>query len=191
MEEFSVLHEEVKEGSGEKKSVRGESLRIFMDFLEKEDPGRKDGKNGQFAGLQRFGDDQGTAIWTVLTNKKEIEDAIQKRTKQFEEEEERTKNERNRQQNETHEEILETEEVPTLTSEEMNTNQTRNTPKDMVTEEVDTRNNVVASEEIVELTKAAKEATASAKEATAAAKEATAAAKDIANAGGKACCAIM
>eukprot|EP00985_Skeletonema_marinoi_P011237 scaffold5328_cov198-Skeletonema_marinoi.AAC.1 len=52
VEEFSVLHEEAKEGSGEKKSVRGESLRIFMDFLEKKDPGRKDGKNGQFAGLR-------------------------------------------------------------------------------------------------------------------------------------------
>eukprot|EP00984_Skeletonema_dohrnii_P009005 scaffold3377_cov69-Skeletonema_dohrnii-CCMP3373.AAC.1 len=189
VEEFSVLHEEVKEGSGEKKSVRGESLRIFMDFLEKEDPGLKDGKNGHFAGLQRFGDDQGTALWTVLTNKKEIEDALQERTKQFEEEEERTQNERNRQQNETHEEILETEEVPTLTSEEMNTNQTTNTP---ISVEIDTRNNVVASEEIVELTKAAKETTASAKEAIAAAKEATAAAT-AATAAAKeaACCTIL
>ena len=214
VEEFSVLHEEVKKGSEEKKSVRGASLRIFMDFLEKEDPGRKDGKNGQFAGLQRIGDDQGTALWTMLTDQAAIESALQKRTKQFEEEEERTQNERNRQQNETHEQILETEEVPTLTSEEMNTNQTRNTPKDMVTEEVDTRNNVVASEEIVELTKAAKEATASAKEATASAKEATASAKEAtaaakeatasakeatapakeavsASSAGKACCAIM
>ncbi|KAK1747210.1 serine/threonine-protein kinase [Skeletonema marinoi] len=96
VEEFSVLHEEVKEGSGEKKSVRGESLRIFMDFLEKEDPGRKDGKNGQFAGLQRFGNpEDGSALWTMLTDQADIEDALKKRAKQFEEEEERTQNEHN------------------------------------------------------------------------------------------------
>jgi len=208
VEDFSVVHEEVKGGSEEEKSVRGASLRDFVDFLEKEDPGRRDGKNGSFAGLQRIGDpEQGTALWTMLTDQAAIESALKERANQRKEEE-RTHNEHNRQQNETREEISETEEVPTLTSDEMNTNQTRNTPKDMVTEEVGTMNNVVASEEILELTKAAKEATASAKEATASAKEATAAAKEAtaavkdvataaakeavsASSAGKACCAIM
>eukprot|EP00984_Skeletonema_dohrnii_P011657 scaffold4673_cov82-Skeletonema_dohrnii-CCMP3373.AAC.2 len=153
VEEFSVLHEEVKEGSGEKKSVRGASLRIFMDFLEKKILVAKTAKTANLL----------VCSASVM---------IRERTKQFEEEEERTQNERNRQQNETRKEILETEEVPTLTSEEMNTNQTRNTP---ISEEAGTRNNLVASEEIVELTKAAKEATAAAKEATAAANAAASA----------------
>mmetsp|Transcript_27114 Transcript_27114/g.45937 ORF Transcript_27114/g.45937 Transcript_27114/m.45937 type:complete len:1130 (-) Transcript_27114:1998-5387(-) len=93
VEEFSAVHEEVKKGSEEKKSVRGASLRIFMDFLEKEDPGRKDGKNGQFAGLQRIGDpDQGTALWTMLTDQAAIESALKERANQRKEEE-RTQNE--------------------------------------------------------------------------------------------------
>ena len=199
--EFSVLHEEVKEGSGEKKSVRGKSLRTFVDFLKEKDPGLKVGKTGHFAGLQIIGDpEEGTAVWTMLTDPGDIESALKERAKQRREEQ-CTQNEHNRQQKEAQEQISETEEVPSMTTKETSTNQTRNTPKDMVTEEVDTRNNVVASEEIVELTKAAKEATASAKEATAAAKEATAAVKDVAiaaakeavsaSSAGKACCAIM
>ncbi|KAK1747165.1 serine/threonine-protein kinase [Skeletonema marinoi] len=144
VEEFSVLHEEVKEGSGEKKSVRGESLRIFMDFLDKEDPGLKVGKTGHFAGLQRFGDDQGTALWTVLTNKKEIENKLQERTKQYEEEEERTQNERNRQEEmtesmvvtkeDTNEEISEVVDLPAVSSNGRSIDGSRDTSKAMATE---------------------------------------------------------
>eukprot|EP00984_Skeletonema_dohrnii_P005207 scaffold1824_cov104-Skeletonema_dohrnii-CCMP3373.AAC.7 len=194
VEEFSVLHEEVKgEGSSEEnKSVRGASLRDFVDFLEKEDPGRN------FAGLNRIGDpEEGTALWTMLTDPGDIDRKLEERRRQRKEEDQRAHNVLNRKtakkdielEEENNERISDVESV--MISKETKTNQIRNTPKDIVTGEVGTRNIVVASEEIVELTKAAKEATASAKEATAAAKEATAAAKDIANAAGKACCAIM
>jgi len=167
VEEFSAVHEEVKKGSEEKKSVRGASLREFMDFLEKEDPGRKDGKTGQFAGLQRIGDpDQGTALWTMLTDPGDIKSALKKRAKQYEEEE-RTQNEHNQHgkmakvkvvtQEETNEETSGTEEVHEFA--ELN----------------DTRNAVAASKEIDELIRAAKEATASLEEATAAANAAASA----------------
>jgi len=65
----------------------GASLRYFMDFLNEHDPGLKDGKPGDFAGLQRIGDpEDGTALWTALTDQADIENALKKRTKQREEE---------------------------------------------------------------------------------------------------------
>eukprot|EP00984_Skeletonema_dohrnii_P009097 scaffold3440_cov204-Skeletonema_dohrnii-CCMP3373.AAC.1 len=71
----------------EKRSVRGASLRYFMDFLNKNDPGLKDGKRGDFAGLQRVCDpEDGTALWTTLTDQSDIENALKERTKQREEE---------------------------------------------------------------------------------------------------------
>eukprot|EP00984_Skeletonema_dohrnii_P026510 scaffold15874_cov77-Skeletonema_dohrnii-CCMP3373.AAC.5 len=88
VQEFGVVHEEV-EGGGteEKKSVRGASLRDFVDFLKKNDPGLKDGKSGDFAGLQRIGDpEDGTALWTILTDPVDIESALKERAKQREEE---------------------------------------------------------------------------------------------------------
>ncbi|KAK1745632.1 serine/threonine-protein kinase [Skeletonema marinoi] len=88
VEDFSVVHQEVKGGFEEEKSVRGASLRTFVDFLEKEDPGRKDGKTGQFAGLQRIGDpEDGTALWTLLTDPADIEKALKERANQRKEEE--------------------------------------------------------------------------------------------------------
>jgi len=87
VEEFGVVHEEVEGGTEEKKSVRGASLRAFVDFLKKNDPGLSDGNSGDFAGLQRIGDpEDGTALWTALTDQADIENALKKRTKQREEE---------------------------------------------------------------------------------------------------------
>ena len=38
----------------------------------------KDGKSGDFAGLQRIGDpEDGTALWTALTDREEIEKALE------------------------------------------------------------------------------------------------------------------
>ena len=65
MEQFGVVHAEVKGGTKEKKSVRGASLREFVDFMKKHDPGLKDGKSGHFAGLQRIGDPE-TALRSGL-----------------------------------------------------------------------------------------------------------------------------
>eukprot|EP00985_Skeletonema_marinoi_P010385 scaffold4881_cov201-Skeletonema_marinoi.AAC.2 len=167
VEDFSVVHEEVKGGSEEEKSVRGASLRTFVDFLNEKDPGRKDGKTGHYAGLRRIGDpDQGTALWTMLTDPGDIKSALKERAKQYEEEE-RTQNEHNQHgkmakvkvatQEETNEETSGTEEVHEFA--ELN----------------DTRNAVAASKEIDELIRAAKEATASLEEATAAANAAASA----------------
>ena len=83
VQEFVVVHEEVKRGTEEKKSVRGASLREFVDFLKKNDPGLKDGKSGDFAGLHRIGDpNDGTALWTALTDPKDIEKALKERAEE-------------------------------------------------------------------------------------------------------------
>ena len=79
--QFGVVHEEVmaghEEGSEESKSVRGHSLRVFTDFLEKHDPGLKVSTSGHFAGLQRIGDpNDGTALWTTLTDPQEVKSAL-------------------------------------------------------------------------------------------------------------------
>jgi hypothetical protein len=83
--QFGVVHEEAMAGSEESKSVRGHSLRVFTDFLEKNDPGLKEGKSGHFAGLQRIGDpNDGTALWTTLTDPQEIKSALEARTRERE-----------------------------------------------------------------------------------------------------------
>ena len=83
--QFGVVHDEVMEGSEESKSVRGHSLRVFTDFLQKNAPGLKEGKSGHFAGLQRIGDpNDGTALWTKLTDAQEIKSALEARTRERE-----------------------------------------------------------------------------------------------------------
>ncbi len=89
-EAFGVVHEEVIGGDEEQKSVRGASLRDFVDFLKENDPGLKQGKSGDFAGLQRIGNpEDGTALWTVLTEPDEIEIALKIRAEQRKEEQEK------------------------------------------------------------------------------------------------------
>jgi len=83
--QFGVVHEEAMGGSEESKSVRGHSLRVFTDFLQKNDPGLKAGKSGDFAGLQRIGDpNDGTALWTTLTDSQAIKSALEARTRERE-----------------------------------------------------------------------------------------------------------
>ena len=83
--QFGVVHEEVMDGSEESKSVRGHSLRVFTDFLQENDPGLKAGKSGDFAGLQRIGDpNDGTALWTTLTDPQEVKSALEARTRERE-----------------------------------------------------------------------------------------------------------
>eukprot|EP00984_Skeletonema_dohrnii_P009007 scaffold3378_cov82-Skeletonema_dohrnii-CCMP3373.AAC.1 len=174
VEDFSVVHEEVKGGSEEEKSVRGASLRTFVDFLNEKDPGLKDGKTGHYAGLRRIGDpDQGTALWTMLTDPGDIKSALKKRAKQYEEEE-RTQNEHNQ-----HGKMAK---VKVVTQEEINEETSGTEEVHEFAELNDTRNAVAASKEIDELIRAAKEATASLEEATAAANAAAsapAAAQDV------------
>ena len=83
VEGFDVVQNVLdKEGADkESDSVRGHSLREFVDFLNANDPGLKAGKSGHFAGLQRVPDpNSGTALWTTLTDPQEIKKALEART---------------------------------------------------------------------------------------------------------------
>lgn len=62
-------------GQKEKRSdpLRGESLRNLEDFFKEHDTGRN------YAGLKRIADGDGTAIWTALEDKEQIEQALQDR----------------------------------------------------------------------------------------------------------------
>eukprot|EP00984_Skeletonema_dohrnii_P008445 scaffold3107_cov77-Skeletonema_dohrnii-CCMP3373.AAC.5 len=204
VEGFSVVHDEVKRGSEEKKSVRGASLREFVDFLEEKDPGLKDGKTGHFAGLQRIGDpDQGTALWTVLTDQSAIESALKKRANEREEEERKLSAASNGHNQMTAKTEKESEGLgrgeiseedgrlpvgTTASSNERNRSMAKASvvTADEINVSNDSRNLVVDSEEMSKLIKAAVTATAAAKEAAAAA---TAAAKEAEST--SACCAIM
>ena len=65
--------------------MRGHSLRVFTDFLQKHDPGLKANTSGHFAGLQRIGDpNDGTALWTTLTDPQLIKTALEARTRERE-----------------------------------------------------------------------------------------------------------
>jgi len=82
-EGFDVVQNVVDKEGAEKPSdsVRGQSLREFTDFLNANDPGLKVNKSGHFAGLQRVPDpNSGTALWTMLTEPKDIEKALEART---------------------------------------------------------------------------------------------------------------
>ena len=48
--------------------------------MKTHDPGLKQNNNGHFAGLQRIGDpNDGTALWTMLSDAQQIKSAIEKR----------------------------------------------------------------------------------------------------------------
>lgn len=92
MEQFSVVHEEVvkdrdakeiTDTSKEQKSVRGASLRELQRFFEEHDA-----KKG-YAGLRRIADEDGTAVWTALTDSSAVKAAIEARAKERREEERR------------------------------------------------------------------------------------------------------
>jgi hypothetical protein len=71
--------------------LRGESLRDFQNYLTLHDPGLKVGKEGNFAGMHRIGSpDDGTALWTKLTNESDVEKALEKRSDQLKAEKKRS-----------------------------------------------------------------------------------------------------
>ena len=55
-------------------TFRGAALRDLRSLLEKKLP--------KFAGLNRIGDDDGTAVWTLLTDPEEVKAAIEERAAQ-------------------------------------------------------------------------------------------------------------
>ena len=160
----------------EKKSLSGASLREFTDFMNKHDPDLKAGKSGDFAGLQRIGDpEDGTALWTTLTDPKDIEDALKERARYREEEEQRQSEydkermmaeERVIDSKETKEGLFE-EEAPLTMSNDESLNETRNTERNFINKK-DVRDAFPSSNEIDELIAAAKEATNAAKGAASA-----------------------
>ncbi|KAL1499022.1 hypothetical protein AB1Y20_013538 [Prymnesium parvum] len=78
---FSVVHKQVKKTAEESQTVRGASLRELQKFFEAND------KQGRFAGLQRIGDpENGTALWTTLSDPKQVKLALEERTRQREQE---------------------------------------------------------------------------------------------------------
>ena len=82
VEDFGVVHTEVMSGEEQKQTPRGASLRELQKFFKDQ---FNDAPN--FAGLNRIGDpEDGTALWTTLTDPKEIEKALTIRTRQRQDE---------------------------------------------------------------------------------------------------------
>eukprot|EP00964_Phaeocystis_antarctica_P071278 scaffold43467_cov65-Phaeocystis_antarctica.AAC.6 len=81
VEKFGVVHDrEVmsleEANKAEAETVRGKSLRELQRFFTKEDA------DSTFAGLRRLGNDDGTAVWTLLTDEKEVRAATKARAKE-------------------------------------------------------------------------------------------------------------
>ena len=77
VEAFGAIHEKAKDKDEKKESVRGASLRELKKFFE----AQREPEN--YAGLRRIGDpNDGTAVWTRLTDPKEVKDALEKRAKE-------------------------------------------------------------------------------------------------------------
>ena len=94
VEQFGVVQDVLDDETGDEKksiSLRGKSLRDFQNYLKKHDPGLKDGKEGNFAGMHVTGSPyDGTALWTKLSNESEIEKALKKRSDQIKAEKEQS-----------------------------------------------------------------------------------------------------
>ena len=82
VERFGAVHAKVKEGNSEQETTRGASLRELQLFLDE-----KDSKQS-YAGLRRIGDDDGTAVWTIL-KKEEVAMQLEERAKEWRQEERR------------------------------------------------------------------------------------------------------
>ena len=79
------MHAKVQEGDNEQETTRGASLRELQHFFEKEDSSKG------YAGLRRIGDEDGTAVWTIL-KKEEVATKLEERAKEWQEEERRRDN---------------------------------------------------------------------------------------------------
>ena len=76
MEAFGAVHEKAMDGGEETETVRGAALRELKAFFKDKDPDQ------EYAGLRRIGDEDGTAVWTLLTDPEEVKAAIEKRAAQ-------------------------------------------------------------------------------------------------------------
>ena len=71
VEAFGAVHEKVQDGAEETETVRGAALRELEAFYAKYDPDR------EYAGLRRIGDEDGTAVWTLLTDPEEVKACVE------------------------------------------------------------------------------------------------------------------
>ena len=71
VEAFGAVHEKVQDGGEETETVRGAALRELEAFYAKYDPDR------EYAGLRRIGDEDGTAVWTLLTDPEEVKACVE------------------------------------------------------------------------------------------------------------------
>ena len=85
VEAFGAVHAKVQEGDNKQETTRGASLRELQHFFEKEDSSKR------YAGLRRIGDEDGTAVWTIL-KKEEVATKLEERAKEWQEEERRRDN---------------------------------------------------------------------------------------------------
>ena len=76
VEAFGAVHEKVQDGGEETETVRGAALRELEAFFKEKDSDK------DYAGLRRIGDEDGTAVWTLLTDPEEVKAAIEKRAAQ-------------------------------------------------------------------------------------------------------------
>ena len=81
VEQFAAVHEKVQEGDEATETTRGGALRDLEDFFSTYD------KKRDYAGLRRIGDpNDGTAVWTRLTDPKEVKAALEARARERREE---------------------------------------------------------------------------------------------------------
>ena len=73
--EVCAVHEKVQEGDGDG-DASGGALRDLAAFFAEKD------RDGAYAGLRRIGDEDGTAVWTLLTDPEEVKAAIEERAAQ-------------------------------------------------------------------------------------------------------------
>jgi hypothetical protein len=62
----SAVDDTNSSGTGGQDNLRGAPLRELANFLKDRDPGLKQGGKGQFAGLSRQSQADGSAIWALL-----------------------------------------------------------------------------------------------------------------------------
>ena len=80
VEKFGAVHAKLEEGG--KETTRGASLRDLQRFFAEHD------ENKGYAGLRRIGNDDGTALWTII-KEEEVTAKLEARANERQEEEQR------------------------------------------------------------------------------------------------------
>ena len=80
VEAFGAVHEKVMDGGEETETVRGAALRELEAFFKENDSDK------DYAGLRRIGDEDGTAVWTLLTDPEKVKAALEARAQERREE---------------------------------------------------------------------------------------------------------